>query len=174
KITLGIATILFSGALAAAQLYRWVDEKGNVEWRDTPPPSGAKQVEQRNIRPNTIDTAGMPYAVKRAARDFPVTLWATNCGEPCDKARTHLARRGVPYTEKNPQSDLEAYKKLMGGLEIPVLVVGREQRKGYLESDWDDALDVAGYPRSAGPGTGAPPPAAPAKEPAPTAPPAAR
>jgi len=174
KITLGIAILLFSGALAAAQLYRWVDEQGHVEWRDTPPPSGAKQIEQRNIRPNTIDTAGVPYAVKRAARDFPVTLWATNCGEACDKARAHLARRGIPYAEKNPQSDIEAYKKLVGGLEIPVLVIGREQCKGYLESEWDDALDIAGYPRSAGPASAVPKALAPTTEPAATPAPAAR
>ena len=30
-----------SGALVAAQLYRWVDSKGNVEYRDTPPPKDA-------------------------------------------------------------------------------------------------------------------------------------
>jgi hypothetical protein len=161
KITLAILALLFSGTLAAAQLYRWVDDKGNVEWRDTPPPSGAKQVEQRSIRPNKIDTGAMPYEVKRAAREFPVTLWATKCGDPCDKARAHLTRRGVPYTEKNPESDIESYKKLMGGLEIPVLVVGREQRKGYLESEWDDALDFAGYPRHAGSSVAVPAAAAP-------------
>jgi glutaredoxin len=152
KITLGIALLLISTPLAAAQLYRWVDGQGHVEWRDTPPPSTAKQIEQRNVRANTIDTAGLSYATKKAARDFPATLWTTNCGAACDQARAHLARRGIPYTEKNPQSDLDAYKQLVGGLEVPVLFVGRQQVKGYLESEWDDALDIAGYPRSAASG----------------------
>lgn len=171
KITLGIVMLLISTALTAAQLYRWVDEQGRVEWRDTPPPSSAKQIEQRNVRGNTIDTAGLSYEMQRVVRNFPVTLWATNCGPACENARSHLARRGIPYTEKNPQPDLEAYKKLMGGLEIPVLVVGRQRLKGYSETEWDKAFDVAGYPRSAPLGTAKPAavPAPPQSPPAQTA-----
>ncbi len=167
KITLGLVMLLASTALAAAQLYRWVDEQGRVEWRDTPPPSGGKQVEQRNVRANTIDTAGLPYETQRVARNFPVTLWATNCGPACDSARAHLARRGIPYTEKDPQADLDAYKKLMGGLEIPVLVVGRERLKGYAQAVWDEAFDAAGYPRNAPPTAVKPPPTS--RPPQPTA-----
>jgi hypothetical protein len=35
---------------------------------------------------------------------------------------------------------------------VPVLLVGTKQLKGYLESDWDAALDSAGYPKTALPG----------------------
>lgn len=141
-----------SGSLLAAQLYRWVDENGRVEWRDTPPPPNAKQVERRNVGGSTIETSSLPYSVQQAARNFPVTLWNAPCGAPCDQARAHLARRGVPYTEKDPQADVEAFKKLTGGLGVPVLYVGSNRIKGYLESEWDAALDVAGYPRTAPPG----------------------
>lgn len=141
-----------SGSLLAAQLYRWVDENGRVEWRDTPPPANAKQVERRTVGGSTIETSSLPYSVQQAARNFPVTLWNSSCGAPCDQARAHLARRGVPYTEKDPQADVEAFKKLTGGLDVPVLYVGSNRIKGYLESEWDAALDVAGYPRTAPPG----------------------
>lgn len=143
------ALLVAASAAAAAQLYRWVDEKGNVEWRDTPPPPSAKKVEQRRVGASVIQTSDLPYSVQQAARNFPVTLWVFNCGAPCEQARAHLARRGVPYTEKDPQSDLEAFKKLTGGTEVPVLYVGSTRLKGYLESEWDAALDWAGYPRSA-------------------------
>lgn len=134
---------------SAAQLYRWVDDAGRVEWRDTPPPPTAKKVEQRNIGTSTIQTSGLPYSVQMAVKNFPVTLWANNCGEGCDKARAHLNRRGVPYTEKDP-ADLEAFRKASGGdLGIPLLFVGSTKLRGYLESDWNEALDVAGYPKTA-------------------------
>lgn len=137
--------------LYAAQLYRWVDEKGNVEWRDTPPPSTAKKVEQRNVGESTIETSELPYSVRQAMKNFPVTLWATpDCGDLCNKARAHLNRRGVAYTEKNAQSDVESFKKASGGsLELPLLFVGSNRLKGYLEGDWDAALDAAGYPKTA-------------------------
>ena len=144
--------ILFSVPLGAAQLYRWVDEQGKVEYRDTPPPASAKKVEQLGTSGGATETSSLPFSVQQAARNFPVTLWNSSCGGPCDQARAHLARRGVPHTEKDPQSDIEAFKKLTGGLDVPVLYVGSTRIKGYLEGEWDSALDIAGYPRTAPPG----------------------
>jgi glutaredoxin len=149
---LSVAATLFALSLDAAQLYRWVDEKGNVEYRDTPPPASAKKVEQRPMGAGTVETPALPFSVQQAAKNFPVTLWNSNCGAPCEQARAHLARRGVPHTEKDPQNDIEAFKKLTGGLEVPVLYVGSNRITGYLESEWDSALDIAGYPRTAPPG----------------------
>lgn len=158
-----VAMVLAAGSLSAAQLYRWVDEKGNVEWRDTPPPSTAKKVERRTLTGNTIDTSGLPYSVQQAMKNHPVTLWAYDCGEPCTDARNHLARRGIPYTERNSQKDLEGLKKATGGIQVPVLIVGSVQHKGYLDTTWDAALDAAGYPKSALPGVTVKPAGAAAK-----------
>jgi glutaredoxin len=152
RIMLVIALLAASTLLLAAQLYRWVDEKGNVEYRDTPPPSSAKKVEQRSMGGSTVEASSLPFSVQQAARNFPVTLWNSSCGAPCDQAREHLTRRGVPYTEKDPQNDVEAFKKLTGGIEVPVIYIGSTRIKGYFESEWDSALDIAGYPRTAPPG----------------------
>ncbi len=150
----------------AAQLYRWVDAKGNVEWRDTPPPASApaKKIEQRKMGDNVTPGEDMPYAVQLAMKNHPVTLWATDCGAACTSARAHLNRRGIPYTDKNPQSDFDAFKKISPDGSVPFLQVGSARLKGYLESEWDNTLDYAGYPR-----TGValrPKPAAPAPKPA--------
>lgn len=162
-VVLIFAASVLSGAAFAAQFYRWVDEKGNVEWRDTPPPASAKKVEQRRIDGSTIETSSLPYSLQQTVKNFPVTLWVTHCGAPCDQGRAHLARRGVPYTEKDPQQDIETFKKLSGGLEVPVLFIGSNRIKSYLETEWDAALDNAGYPRTPPPG------AKPTAKPSPTA-----
>lgn len=178
RIVFLIAVLLACGTVQAAQLYRWVDDKGRVEWRDTPPPANAKKVERRTVGGSVIETNELPFSVQQAAKNFPLTLYVTDCGEGCTKARAHLNRRGLPFTEKNPQADLETYKKLTNGsLEVPTLFIGRELLKGYEEGAWDSALDNAGYPRSVAGARPAPKPAAvtpPAKPPAPEAvPPAA-
>jgi glutaredoxin len=154
RFFLSVLLLAASSTVLAAQLYRWVDEKGNVEYRDTPPPASAKKVEQLRSGGGAVETetSSLPFSVQQAARNFPVTLWNSSCGGPCDQARAHLARRGVPHTEKDPQGDIEAFKKLTGGLDVPVLYVGSTRIKGYLESEWDSALDIAGYPRTAPPG----------------------
>lgn len=170
RIVLLLAAVLAATPALSAQLYRWVDDKGRVEWRDTPPPTTAKKVEKRSVGGSVIETSTMPYSVQQAVRNFPVTLYANNCGDACDKARAHLTRRGVPFTQKNPQDDIDGYKKLTnGGMEVPMLFVGQERLRGYLESSWNSALDAAGYQSGPAPGYTAPPPpaAAPAAKPAP-------
>jgi len=143
------ALLFAATSVTAAQLYRWVDNKGNVEWRDTPPPAAAKKVEQRKMGDNVISTGEMPYSLQQATKNHPVTFWASpDCGSACATARGHLDRRGTPYTERNPQADIEAFKKLSGGLEVPYLQVGAIRLKGYLESEYDNTLDSAGYPRT--------------------------
>ena len=152
-IALSFAAIAAAGQVCAAQLYRWVDEKGRIEWRDTPPPPEAKNVEQRTMGGgNTIQTSTLPYSVQQAVKSHPVTLWAFDCGEPCTVARSHLAKRGVPHTERNAMKERDALSKATGGTDVPVLVVGTRTIKGYTEGDWDAALDAAGYPRTPPPG----------------------
>lgn len=147
-----LCLLLFAASAHAAQLYRWVDAKGNVEWRDTPPPASvpSKNIEQRRVGGNVIGTGDLPFSVQLAMKNHPVTFWgSSDCGKICDAARAHLARRGVPYTDKNPKTDLDEFKKVSPASEIPVLQVGAITLKGYLETEWDSTLDSAGYPRTA-------------------------
>jgi len=162
----------FAALAHGAEVYRWVDEKGVVNYTPYPPPANIKKVEQKKFSSNTVQTSETPYNVQQAVKTFPVTLYATpDCGEPCKVGRAHLDKRGIPYTEKNPATpaspeEFENFKKMTGGgMEVPLLLVGQlKMLKGYLASEWDSALDQAGYPSAAIPGTkpAAKPPAQPA------------
>ena len=144
--------LLFIAApLSAAQLYRWVDAEGKVHYTDQPPDAKAKNVEQRRFGGNVIDTSELPYATREAVKKFPVTLYANDCGDPCNQAVQHLSKRGIPFVRKTIKDEAEAeeLKKLAGGLQVPMLLVGKKSLKGFQASDWDGALDAAGYPKSA-------------------------
>ena len=141
---------------AASEVYTWKDEKGGTVVSDRPPPPNVKAFGQRKSQANVIQTSDVPYSAQQAAKNFPVTLYATDCGEYCNNARAHLAKRGIPYAEKNPQQaeEVDNFKKLSGGgMEVPLLLVGQLKTiKGYQASEWDAALDQAGYPSTAIPG----------------------
>jgi hypothetical protein len=142
--------VISSFSVSAGTVYRWVDADGKVYYSGELPPPNAKGVQEKKVSAGGVGEENLPYAVKLAAQKYPVTLYVTDCGEPCDKAREHLAKRGVPHSSVDPQKPegAEALKKLIGGLDVPVLVIGSTVSKGYQASGWDAALDAAGYPKS--------------------------
>ena len=166
-----------------AEMYKWKDKDGAVTYSDHPPPANAKIIEKKTLGDNVIETDKVPFAAQSAAGKFPVTLYANDCGDPCTQAQDLLAKRYVPFAQKNPAAspdDAAALKRLVGKLEVPVLLVGgNKPLKGFDEAQWNSALDAAGYPKAgsasaakpiakvkAGPASGA---AEPPREPATTA-----
>jgi glutaredoxin len=137
-------------AMSAAQagMYRWVDADGSVHYSDSPPPAGAKNVQQKNFGDNVIESGELPYSVQQAAKNFPVTLYANDC-DVCGKARQLLAKRGIPYTSRGAErpEEQDALRQITGGsLVVPVLVVGKIVLRGYEEGQWNSTLSDAGYP----------------------------
>ncbi len=143
----------------SATMYRWIDAQGKVHYTDQPPPAEIRDVTEKKLAAPAPGGAQTPYGLQTAARDFPVTLYSTQCGVTCLQARELLKERNIPFSEKDaadPQV-AETLQKLTGDLSVPVLVVGKSAPiKGYSKETWDTALDVAGYPKkaaSARPGT---------------------
>jgi glutaredoxin len=137
-------------ALAAqAQPYRWIDEKGRVQYTDTLPPASAKKVEKVKLHENAIGRQAS-YELTRAAREAPVKLYTHPiCKEPCQLARELLGKRGVPFAEvvASDPDKLAELQKLSGASDVPVLVVGDQVEKRLSAEAYDRALDGAGYPR---------------------------
>lgn len=149
---LALPLITASLAVSAQGLYRWIDKDGNVTYSDAPPPKDAKGVQKKKLGDNVVasENDNMPFAVKNAMQRNPVILYANNCGEACDQSRALLSKRGVPFVNRNPETDpgaAEALKDLVGQLSVPTLAVGTNSVTGFSESAWNSALDVAGYPR---------------------------
>lgn len=163
-----------SAPLSAAQLYQWKDAQGRTVYSDQAPPPHVRNAQQKAFKGSVIES-GESYTSKTAREKYPVTLYASACGAPCDQARKLLSERGVPFSNKDPQASPETQvelQKLTGQLRVPVLVVGNDKIDGFESGQWHAALDRAGYPKSALPGgkpapetTPAPAPASPAAQP---------
>ena len=177
-----LAAALAIAAQAQTHVYRWTDKDGKVHFSDQPPPVEAKDLTRKRVGGGYAEETQLPYSTQQAMKRNPVTLYTgSDCGDPCVRGRELLAKRGIPFSERDAQNNAdanEALKKLIGSLDVPVLVVGENKVKGYEESQWQSTLDVAGYPRTRLPGQAplAPPaaPAAPAKTPEPAAEPPAK
>ena len=153
---------VYGPAAAQSTVYKWTDSQGKVHFSDTPPTEQAKEITQKRMGGGEVDATQLPYATQQAMKRSPVTLYtAPQCGDPCADGRALLGNRGIPYSERNAQgsaADADQVIKLIGALQVPVLVVGSDPLKGYDESAWHAALDGAGYPRTKLPGSLAPKP----------------
>ena len=82
-----VLAIVIAGAAGAAtaqqKIYRWTDQSGRVHITDTPPPPGAKSV--RPLKPGggpaspEAEAAPGSFALQRAIKEFPVTLFTSPC-----------------------------------------------------------------------------------------------
>lgn len=157
-IALGV--VLLAATAAIAQPYRWVDEKGRVQFSDTPPPK-AKPARPGAAKPAPVapaapaaapspdDNAQLPFEIQRAQKDFPVTLFtAPICKQPCELAREALNKRGIPFAEVQVWNTetLEQLKTRAGSDNVPALSVGRSTISGFDQARYDQLLDSAGYP----------------------------
>jgi glutaredoxin len=149
----GLALAALALQAAAQQtVYKWVDKDGKVQFSDTPP---ATESTAKRMGGGYVDEGLLPYETQVAAKRNPVVLYATSdCGELCVQGRALLAKRGVPFSEKDAKTPEVAaeLKQMIGATQVPVLKVGATPVKGYAEELWQDALDKAGYAKSRLPG----------------------
>lgn len=155
RIAFLLLALLVSGAAQAAT-YKWIDADGRVNYGDRPPDANARPMSIASPpAPGGADSAAgdpsLPYPLRMASLRYPVTLFTGRDCEPCERAREHLARRGIPFAERQlrTERDLESFRKLgFAEPNVPSIRVGRESGAGYQADAWDRLFDAAGYPRT--------------------------
>lgn len=145
-----VLMLLLLAAAAHAQTYKWVGADGKITYSDTPPPSSARQVEQKATTGAGGADSGLPYELAEAAKAHPVTLYTTKDCAPCDQGRALLTTRGIPFAEKTvaTNDDLARLREAGGDGQLPLLRVGRSKQDGFQAGGWNDLLTAAGYPQS--------------------------
>ena len=146
---------LLSAVPAWAQ-YKVVTPDGKVTYTDRPVTAPGAQVQPLRRGANAAGpvsgqavAAELPANLRPVAARFPVTLYTSTDCAPCESGRKLLQQRGVPYSERSVSSDddIAALQRLTSGRSVPTLTVGAQALRGFLETDWQDTLDLAGYPR---------------------------
>lgn len=154
-----IALAAFALSAPAFAQFKWVSADGSVTYGDRPPPGarplgqpagGAASPAPSSAASRAGNTAALPYELRTAAQRHPVVLYVAADCQPCEQAREHLSRRGVPHEarEVRTQRDADAFRTLgFSALSFPALSIGSERLTGYEPSGWDRSLDAAGYPK---------------------------
>lgn len=147
-----LAVSLFSVASHAQQVYRIVGPDGKITFSDQAPPAAAKGKVSAgsSASAKTASTASLPFELRKVVGQYPVTLYTGENCSPCGSARSMLAARGIPFSEKTVGSndDIQALQRLSGDSSLPFLTIGGQQLKGFSDSEWTQFLDAAGYPKT--------------------------
>ena len=129
---------------------QWRDKAGRVRFDGPPPgsPEAARQARAArtaHVRlPSSRSDGGSRDEVN--PNDFPeVVIYTTKTCPHCRKALAHLERRGVPYVNKDVETDRRAEKEYLrkgkGRRGVPLIDVGGEILRGYSPKTLDSALD---------------------------------
>lgn len=136
-----MAAVLFSVicvSLAApavsGEIYKWIDQNGNVVFSDTPPPPGVtKEIrefrEDRTERPKTQGYFPKPKSEgiheTRPYQEISVIMYMTAWCPYCDKARHYLRSLNVKLIEYNIERDKgkkeEMLSKSGGSKGVPLI-----------------------------------------------------
>ena len=138
---------LLIGSAHGQNLYKWVDEQGNVFYQDQPPEGAGESVEAYGEDPELIADADKdPRTI--AAENFPITFFSIPICDACDLVRNMLQKADVPFTEKDVNDNPPVQDELMslaGQLSVPALAVGKKVIYGYNSMAIEEELTSAGY-----------------------------
>lgn len=149
-LPMSMSLLALVASMPAQALYKVVGPDGKVTYTDRPPPDTTRA---QSIAPSGVAEGGssqpLPFELRQTVSRYPVTLYTTSDCQPCDAARSMLRQRGIPHAEKTvttPQ-DAQAYTKLTGGNDMPMMQIGSQQVRGFSSAEWASYLDAAGYPK---------------------------
>ena len=141
------------GDASAQQIYKIVGPDGRVTFSDTRPSdpnTKATAAAVLSVASDSANIAGLPFELRQAATRYPVTLYTSLACSTCAQGRAMLVSRGIPFSEKlvATKEDGEALSRIAGAQTLPLLTIGGQQLKGYSDSEWNQFLDAAGYPKT--------------------------
>ena len=152
RTLLSLIILLLSCSLAGAEMYQWMDEKGVVTFKDTPPPPAKKRKKVKVYTDGDFAPAPppQPTPAKRSAKgaaaaesqpspprkerftgtvEMYVTSW---CGY-CKRAEKYLQSKGIPYVAYDIEKDSAARQRHreLGGNGVPLIIIGSNKMSGF-------------------------------------------
>ena len=145
KYLLAIMILCISGVAISDsyQVYKWVDENGQVHFGDEP--SEISDVEKVTVEVNvtsyervTIDPDISDDDVG-SGQSGKVVMYSTSWCGYCKKARQYFRANAIPFTEHDIEKDKSAKKKYdaLGGRGVPLILVGKKRMSGFSESSFN-------------------------------------
>ena len=128
---------------AEADVYKWIDDDGNVHFGDKAPDD--QKSEQLNFEINTYTTVTYDLSVfersepRNRKKSSKVIMYSAEWCGVCKRAKNYFKQKAIPFTEYDidkHQAGREQYKKL-GARGVPVILVGKKRMNGFSATGFE-------------------------------------
>ncbi len=126
---------LLLSAAASAEIYKWLDEQGRVQFGDRPPPE--KKQEPIELRINTYSAPKIVYTPpeprKKQDKKPRVVMYSAEWCGVCQRAKSYFKNNKIRYKEYDidkSEEGLDQYRKL-NGRGVPIIMVGKSRMNGF-------------------------------------------
>ncbi|HEX5057516.1 MAG TPA: glutaredoxin family protein [Gammaproteobacteria bacterium] len=139
---------MVAACIARAEIYKWVDEGGNIHYTDKPPEAQQQRLEITG-RISSYDSpeilpenpAGNPEsAANKPAKSKRVVMYSAEWCGVCKRAKQYFAEKHISYTDydidTNPKGKAD-YEKL-DARGVPVILVGNRRMNGFSAGGFEE------------------------------------
>lgn len=136
-LTLSLLLIAYN---SWAELFKWVDAKGNTHYSDKPPASSKnlETLEQLSTI-NSYTPAQVEYNNPSEATANEVIMYSTSWCGYCKKARRYFQANNIAFREYDIEASSSAYRRFkeLGGNGVPLILVGTKSMSGFNQKRFD-------------------------------------
>lgn len=136
---IGISFVLLNSQTSTAtQLYKWVDQNGNISYQDTPPPKGSKVLDAKTVE-GSKSNGSQPGKM--------VSVYTVDECESCTEVITKLQALNINHEVKS-LNDRDAQALILeatGSLLAPTLKIGDKVITDISQKNLERELSDAGY-----------------------------
>ncbi|WP_020410887.1 glutaredoxin family protein [Hahella ganghwensis] len=139
KFVFLILLLIATSGNVLGEIYKWVDDEGNVHFSDQKPESSG--VEEVRLEVNTYTNVSYDTSVFDTGRQ--VVMYSTSWCGYCKMARKYFRSNGIAYTEHDIEKSQAAKREYdrMGARGVPVILVGDKRMNGFSESGFRRIYD---------------------------------
>lgn len=144
--------LLFAAAPGSADIYKWVDENGVLNFSDVPPTAGKAVESVKSIDspdPSPVQPDARPAApaapASQKSSDNRVEIFTTEWCKYCKQAIAFLQANRIKYTQYDVETNPYARKRkkdLGGGKGVPFAVINGRKISGFSEKTYRQVLGL--------------------------------
>ncbi len=134
---------------AYAEVYKWVDDQGNIHYSDKKPEN--ETIEQIKLkvhvpdlthmsdRADNVATVKASDSAKPYKKQYKVTMYSASWCGYCKKARAYFQENKIRYVEYDIEKNSRAKNRYqqLGGTGVPLLVAKRNKMQGFSAPEFE-------------------------------------